>query len=134
MTLKETVVDAGEMLAALLAAGDRMHADQEAARQKVAGIIPRLVEDLLAGQFIEQHEKSAMARALADPAQALTVMANLIAEARDRASTKAATGGGEQRLGQLVSADPPVTGFVGSRSAGDRPSDLAFERTLFGTV
>lgn len=128
MTLNESVLEAGEVLAAVIAAGDRMQAETQATQQKVAAAIPAIVEDLATGGFIEAHEKAAMASALRDPVSALKVMSNLVAEARRQ--IKSASAATAKVAAPVLGS--PTNLVLGSRGTEGRDSYSAFEDALFG--
>lgn len=137
MTLEEKVIDAFQVCDAVINQAEQIRLEKQAADRSVAAEIPGVVEVLVAKGLIGSEEKEAAAVALRDPAQALVLL--------KRAAAFAVPEKAEPTLGSQVDNNgrpashnkqaSHVMGsesspYVGARTTGPKPSDVALMRGL----
>ncbi len=127
-THSERVLDLIEITGAIIDQTSTLVTTKEAQDKKIANLIPQAVEALLKNERIEQHEKDAAAKLLADPVKALEI---LIKTAQHRNDTERTALGKPEGQQKKAGYDSLKDGYVGRRSRPDEPESYkALKRGL----
>lgn len=135
MTLPEKMVDYVELTSKALEKAAAEQTVKEAVAAKVASLIPKAVDALVAGERIGADKREKAAAMLADPVQALELLIK-VAGHRNRTeqavlgqgvdpNTKTASAGGSKPAYNSVEDCRP-----GMRTTMEKQSDLALKRGL----
>lgn len=137
MTLEEKVIDAFQVCDAVISQAEQIQREKQAADQSVAAEIPGCVDMLVAKGLIGPEEKEAAYTALRDPVQTVVLLkraASLVApEKADPTLGSQVDNNGrpashnKQASHVMGSESSP---YVGARTTGPKPSDLALMRGL----
>jgi hypothetical protein len=139
MNLEEKTIDAIQVAGAALDKAEKFYAEKRAEAQAVAGEIPSVVESLVARGMIEENEKEAAAHGLTNPLTAIKLLKRAAEFLDDTEKTagfgqqvdqngQAAKNGTTKRASVILGSEQ--SSYVGARTSGKKPSDLAFERGL----
>lgn len=137
-TIEQKTVRAFEIAGLALDKANQAHAEKKALDVSISQRLPAVINAMATRGMIEENEKEAAAQALSNPLVALDWLQKA-AEFKDETEQQPGLGqpvdqagnsvknGSHQKRAAMGSEGSP---YVGPRTSGKKPSDLAFERGL----
>ncbi len=130
-TIQQKVIEQIAWSSAALDKADKALAEKSAAEERVAELIPNVVESLLRNERIEEHEKDAATEMLQDPTKALEILEK-VAEHRN-AAENGQLGTPDGQTKSASGWNSLTSPFPGARSTPDeKESDRRFRMALLG--